>query len=390
MLLGAFLHAKGFFQNIDGGSQAKLALKSAVTVSPPPPPNSTSAPPQPVPSSAVPTRTLGEYEEIPLDALLGGGIELQKWLEEYTKMYRKNIDSLGAFVPVHHKVVSQEVFNGISLTTVQFEYPQDSPLFGAPAGGVLAVPEKIDPKNPIVVAIHGHEHSPWCQHPVDLFKKEKWPYELAREGYIVWAPVSMCHEQVADLAQAAGGYPLVWTKIISDGLNYGKENIWGHLDHTGLVSVGLSSGGQVAYSLMAYRDDIEKGIFAGTNQDLDFLRREYTIKGHPDCWDVHGIGSFTAIQALLAPRPVQFQIGRRDPFFPNKKPMEPRADWFKGTTRGQLSSEVGGNALIVKNIYRQMDAEPNFSFLIHEGGHEFRSAEALDFLRKQTKPKEAN
>jgi hypothetical protein len=93
------------------------------------------------------------------------------------------------------------------------------------------------------------------------------------------------------------------------------------------------------------------------------------------------ISSFTAIQSLLAPRPVQFQSGRKDPFFPHKKPLEPQKDWFKGTTRGQFSAEVGGNALIVKNIYQKMNSESNFSFLIHNGGHEFKTEDALSFIQ---------
>lgn len=56
---------------------------------------------------------------------------------------------------------------------------------------------------------------------------------------------------------------------------------------------------------------------------------------HHECWDIPGINSYVEIQALIAPRPIQFQLGRQDDFYPNSKPLEPKGDWFQGAERNQ-------------------------------------------------------
>lgn len=318
--------------------------------------------------------------EIPIEALLGSKKALLEWKSPFQKWYQHEIDSITGFSPLSHTELKQERFKGLTLSTVQFVYPPESPLFGKPGGGVLVIPEKIDKKRPIIVAIHGHETSPWGQHPINLFKGQQWPFEMAKAGYVVWAPVSMYHEEIKTVAEGKG-YPLTWVKIISDGIDYGQRHLWNAQAGTGYVVAGLSAGGQISYSLMAFRSDIQLGIFAGAEQDINFLRREYRINGHPNCWEIKDIESFTAIQALLAPRPVQFQSGKQDPFHPNGKPLKKEGDWFPGTSRAQFSTEVGGNALALRSLYEIYNKRNNFSFLIHAGGHEMRTDAALRFIR---------
>jgi hypothetical protein len=323
----------------------------------------------------------GGYE-IPLDALLGNKKVFFEWRSSFQKWYQEQIDSITGFVPSGHEVLKNEAFKGLTLLTVQFNYPAGSPLAGKSGGGVLAIPDKVERGRPLILAIHGHEHSPWGKHPIDLFKNEKWPFKLTKRGYVVWAPISMYHDEIKTVAEKIG-YPFTWVKIVSDGINYGQSNLWTKLASSYVVA-GLSSGGQIAYTLMAYRPDIRQGIFAGADQDLDFLRREYRIKGHPNCWDIVGINSYTAVQALLAPRPIQFQSGRKDPFFPSGKPMERQGDWFSGTSRAQFSTEPGGNALVIRSIYEIYNNRNNFSFFIHDGGHEINVDAALKFIQRHS------
>lgn len=244
---------------------------------------------------------------------------------------------------------------------------------------MLALPKIIDKNLPIVIAIHGHELSPWGQYPTGLFKK-KWAWDFVKKGYVVWAPVSMYHEEIKTIADSKG-YLASWVKIVSSGIDYGQNFIW-KKPRAGYAAIGLSSGGTIGFSLMAYRSDVLIGVFAGADPDLDFLRREYRIKNHPNCWDVKDISSYTTIQSLIAPRPVQFQLGEKDPFFPDRTPFQKQGDWFLGTSRDVLSTEVGGNALILESIYKMFNKSENFSYLIHKAGHELDTDAALLFLRR--------
>jgi len=314
--------------------------------------------------------------QIPVEALFGNTEVFLNWKHTFQQWYTNRFDSILKLTPTGHTTLSREKFNGLTLISVEFTYPSDSPLHGKPGGGILAVPDTIVADIPII-AIHGHEEAYWGQHPYDLFKDQKWPFEIARSGYIVWAPVSMYHDEIEDYGETYG-YPLTWSKIISEGMSYiTNKQILSPSPKT-WIATGLSAGAQTGYALMAYRADIRCGVFAGAEQNLDFLRREYRIKGHANCWDVPGIASFSAIMSLIPPRPVQFQTGRYDPFFPNGRALEKQGDSFPGTSRGQYSTESEFSA--VRSIYALFDREKYFSVLIHDGGHEFNVEKALEFI----------
>jgi len=312
--------------------------------------------------------------EIPLEAILGDKKYFEDWKVVFKCWFMQQIDSIAGFTPLKYSVIRNEVFHEFKLLTIQFQFPSDSPLYGKPSGGILALPNVVNELWPICIAIHGHEYTEWGTHPNKLFKNLQWPFEMVKAGYVVWAPVSMYHEEIKNVADVHG-YIFTWVKIISEGISF-----LGEWSQAGYVALGLSAGGHIAQSLMAYRADIAQGIFAGADQDLDFLRREYRYKGHPDCLDIEGIRSYTALQSLLAPRPIQFQSGRLDPFFPSGRPLKKEGDWFLGTSRGQLSTEIGGNALVIRQIYELYSARKNFSFHIHDGGHEMKSSEAMKFI----------
>lgn len=321
-------------------------------------------------------------QEIPLEAILGNKQAFLKWQAPFGKWYVNQIDSIEGFTPSNHKVLKKEEIEGVTLVTIQFKYLPGTLLFGKVGGGVLALPKKIDKNRPIVVAIHGHEHSPWGQYPIGLFYNKEWPWEIAKKGYVVWVPVSMYHDEIKSLGDSKG-YLVSWVKIVSEGINYAQNIFWGK-PRSGYAATGLSAGGTIGLSLMAYRPDISVGVFAGADQDLDFLRREYRIKGHPNCWDVKGVSSYTAIQSLIAPRPVQIQLGKDDPFFPNRTPFKAQDDWFLGTSRDVLSTETGGNALVLRSIYMMYSKPENFSYLIHQGGHEMESGATMRFIHQHS------
>jgi hypothetical protein len=321
--------------------------------------------------------------EMPLEAVLGNKKQFIEWRNQFSDWYLGKMNQQN-FLPRSHEILKTEEFDDLTLLTVRFLYPMDSPLSSTPIqGGVLAVPKKLHNKSPIVVAIHGHEELPWG-YPMQLFKDRKWPFNIAKDGYVVWAPVTMQHNEIEAVANNSG-FPLIWTKIISDGLDYGATNIWPS-NSKDYIAAGLSAGGQIAYLLMAYRQDVKVGVFAGAAQNLDYLRREYRINDHPNCWDIDGINSFTQIQALIAPRPIQIQLGMLDPFAPLSNSLLVNDHRVKGVSRGVYSWEIGADALIIRSAYEIYGVRNNFSYFIHDGGHEFNVKNALKFINKYADP----
>jgi dienelactone hydrolase len=323
---------------------------------------------------------LAQPEEIPLGAILGDKNQLTEWRSKFEKRLASLVNTKENVSPIRSRILKEETIDEIRLMTIAFEYSEGSVLYGKTAGGILAVPGSTDRAKPLLIAIHGHEHAPWGQFPLGLFEKKSWPYSLAKAGYIVWAPVSMYHDEIKEAAAVYGYIPL-WTQIISKGIDHAAIRFFSKLPHSGYAVLGLSSGGHQAFTLMALRQDIKAGVFAGADQPLQFLRTEYRIENHPNCWDIPGIASYTSILAMIAPRPIQFQLGKNDPFYPSGEPFPPQGSWFKGTSRDIYSDEVGGQILILRSIWHLMGGR-EVKYFIHNGGHEMDAREAVSFLNQ--------
>ncbi len=308
----------------------------------------------------------GTYD-LPMDAALGSSDDVKRWQASFGTTFRAWMTVITLTAPSRVTARPAESVGGLSVVQYDFRY---SDL--AAGGGLLVLPPNIDATKPIVIAIHGHETNPWGEHAWSLLQPGGWPYEIAQAGFVVWVPVSMSHDE--RLAKPRG-YLLSWAKMISDGLE--ATGNFASVPHRNYVVSGLSSGGQIAQVLMAYRNDIAVGVFAGSSIPLEFLRREYRVIGHPDCWDIPGVMSYPALQSVIAPRPVQFQIGRQDIFWPDGQKF-PTYSWFRGTSRDVLSVELAGEILTLRNIWQSIGGTA--SFHVHEGGHVMDVSAALEFL----------
>ncbi|WMW65534.1 hypothetical protein [Nitratidesulfovibrio liaohensis] len=313
--------------------------------------------------------------DVPIDALAMGKDSFVVWQKNFKSQYHNMVSNSWPWSPELKEVRLLEDNEKYKKFQIDIGYEKSCPLFNSSSGGILAIPKVIDSSKPIIIAIHGHERSTWGKHPLDMLDEGQWAKTLVDNGYIVFCPVSMHHEKIKEYGSKSG-YLVVWTKIISDYIDCLK-NEWTKHPHNGFAVVGLSAGGQISYFLMAYRDDIQKGFFAGANQPLEFMRREYRAKGHPECWDVPAIASYTAIYSLLPPRSVRFYLGKKDPFYPNmeKFPVYP---WFDGTKRDVTTDEIYGNFLLLKEMYKIRGGD--IDLIIHDGGHELNGQVAADFL----------
>lgn len=258
------------------------------------------------------------------------------------------------------------------MQEVKFPFPT-----GPTIGTLLAVPNVVDATKPVIIAIHGHELSHRGITPWQMF--ESWAEEFVQAGYVVFAPSHLWYDQLAPLYEAHD-YHFVWTRMVGRLLDAVLPLL---PEHHGLAVTGLSSGGMTASVLMAVRSDIDIGVFAGMFMPLEFFRRNYRIVGHPDQWDLRSLLSYTALWALIAPNPVQFQLGRRDDFYPSTEPIAPKGNWFPGTPRGIITEELVGSFLMLERIWMRLGG--TVDLYIWDGGHAMDAVQALDFIAAQQK-----
>jgi dienelactone hydrolase len=327
-------------------------------------------------------------EEVPLQALTDVA-QFDDWAIRFRQAFNLRMSQAqpGAITSV--RIIKTEQRQGYTLYTISTTHAQGFNMGGQADGGILAVPTNPDPRKPIAVAIHGHEESPWATFPTFMFRPSGWGLSLVQAGYVVWAPVSMIHAPFSHVTYARGGigngkgdvygYIPIWARMMSDNID-AMLSVAYNVPHSGLAVLGVSGGGHVAFTLMAYRQDIRAGVFAGAQQPLDFYRHEYAEMEHERCWNIPGMASFTQIKALIAPRPIQFQLGKADPWWPNGQKFAAQAGYYPGSSRDVLVDEVAGQFLILKQIWSLKGgvAEQHY----HQGGHELDAPAAISFLNR--------
>ena len=310
-----------------------------------------------------------EIHDLTPEAVLGSRADFLVWRERFATVIADQIDKVPIGVFQKPTVEKTEKRDGYTLRTLRF-----STADGRSFGALLAVPNKVDPTRPAVIALHGHEVRPWGGIPIKLFDDHWWPERWVKAGFVVLAPSHLWYKKLKDI-YPKHDYHIVWTRIVDQIVDRALA-VMPKFDC--LVASGLSSGGLTAAVLMAIREDVCVGVFAGSFQSLDYLRENYRIVQHPNQWDVRTLMSYAPLYALIAPRPVQWQLGRKDTFYPNVRPAPPKSTFFPGTPRGVMTTEVVGQFLMLREIWAKFAAEARL--YLHEGGHEYDFDAALRFV----------
>jgi hypothetical protein len=312
------------------------------------------------------------------DAVLGSKQEFNLWRNSFAKTFYAYFDSV--FIPDPEKIEQRriETNKNYHLTEITFSFPDDF-ISGGTIGALLAIPNTIDKNKPVIIAISGHEISPWGKPPLKLFSDSLWGEKFVEAGYVVFAPAHVFYDELSHF-WPAHDYHVVWTKIEEKLL----RAITPYLpQHKGLAVVGLSSGATTSAILMARNTDIHVGVFAGILRPLDYLRENYRIKGHPNQWDMRMLYSYVPMYSLIAPRPVQWQIGEKDSWFPRTSPHPPRGSYFPGTPRGVSTTEMAGEFLVMQKIWSKFDSD--VELYIHAGGHMVSFEAAEEFVKRHCK-----
>lgn len=308
-------------------------------------------------------------QDMPPEALADAAA-LKAWRKDFAAFLRARVDAVGIGAPSPAVIGTPQARAGYSLQRIDLPFPG-----GPTIETLLAVPQTVDPRKPVIVAIHGHEISPWETAPYALFDGD-WAEKWVRAGYVVWAPSHLWYKTLASY-YPAHDYHVVWARMLERLFDASRPHFPAH---RGAIATGHSAGGTSATLLMALRPEFAAGVFSGSFIPLDYLRENYRLSNHPNNWDIRGVRSYVPIYALAAPRPVQWQLGKQDPFYPRATPDRAAGCCYPGTPRGVDVTETFGELFVAQRVWALLGGKPPV-LDVHEGGHVYDFPAALRFVQ---------
>jgi hypothetical protein len=260
------------------------------------------------------------------------------------------IDDLdGAKIPLDPRLAGSKGRGGYVL--------RDLAISATPARRMrvlVGIPEGTGPF-PAVVCIHGHGSDRRIVYDTSSIYKG-FADALSRKGFVTIACDVGQHE-VYEQGHTLMGERLWDLMRCVDYLEALPE-----VDRRRIGCAGLSLGGEMAMWLGAMDERIAATVSAGFLTVMDQME-----KNHCMCWKLDGLRElvdYADIYSLIAPRPLQCQIGEKEP--PTQFPV--------GLARRAMSE--------LKAAYADLGRPGNVELDIHAGAHEIDLPALLAFLER--------
>jgi len=242
---------------------------------------------------------------------------------------------------------------------------------------LLSLPKKVSGRVPLLIALHGHEVT-WGVVDTGAFTRghiDDFCAYFAERGWAVVQPATMNHTLQHPGWTLQGEW--TWDAIVA--LDYATS--LPEVDAQ-LVSVcGLSTGGHLAMNLLALDDRVKTGVVGCILSSWHHYRERMRIPPHCDCGILSQLGDFLEqcdCAALSAPKPVQFQHGRKDASFcPGADPALLNAGWNTSIMPEKEFTAVFDE---VKKAYQLIGGSENVKLYIHDDGHRINNEAAYEFL----------
>jgi hypothetical protein len=236
---------------------------------------------------------------------------------------------------------------------------------------IITLPKNSKKPHPAVVCIGGHgsslystyangkpfaDWSPKGKDSSPIYKDKGFAAELAGKGYVTISTVVSQHE------------------IYEPGRTLMGERLWDlmrcvsylctlpEINKSRIGCGGLSLGGEMTMWLAAMDTRIAAADSAGFLTVMDQME-----KGHCMCWKFDGLRElvdYADLYALIAPRPLECQNGRKEP-------------------PGSFTPALAGKAMgDIRPIYASFKQPGNVGLDIHDGAHEIDLPALLAFFDK--------
>ena len=265
-----------------------------------------------------------------------------------------NIDdliALGEANPLQPALTQEEARDGYTV----YEYRiQSTRARSIPI--VLTVPSPL-PAQPVpaIVCIHGHGGDRYATYnPESIYKG--CASELARQGYVTIAADVGQHE-VYEQGRTLMGERL-WDLMRCVDLLASRPEV----DKARIGCAGLSLGGEMAMWLGAMDTRVAATVSCGYLTTMDQMEVNHCM-----CWKFDGLRElvdWTDVYSMIAPRPLQCQNGRREPY----------QDFTPGIARQAIEE--------VRVAYADFGAPDAASLDIHDGAHEVDLPGLMTFFQQ--------
>jgi len=297
------------------------------------------------------------------------------WQQEW----RKNLASLlmqgglPARVPLTAEVVESVDYPTFTLRRVRYLTQADRTNTL-----LLSLPRNVSGPVPLLLALHGHEAS-WGEADASAFNtpghSDDFCAYFADRGWAVVQPATMNHT----LQHAGWTLQGEWTWDAMVALDY-AAGIPG-VDAGRMAVCGLSTGAHLAMNILALDARVRAGVVGCILSTWHHYRTRIRLPPGCDCNILAQLGNQIEQcdwAALAAPKPVQYQHGRRDAMYcPGADPALLDLDWMTAVMpEGEFSMVFDE----VERAYRLADAAGMVQLHIHGEGHRVDNPSALGFL----------
>ena len=224
----------------------------------------------------------------------------------------------------------------------------------------LAIPDQPEGKLPAVVCVHGHGGDRFTAFDPEAAIYKQFGAALARRGYVVIS-IDVGQHEVYEEGRTLMGERL-WDLMRCVDYLAAMDRV----DARRIGCAGLSLGGEMTMWLGAMDTRVAATSSCGFLTLMDQMEQNHCM-----CWKFDGLRErvdFPDIYALVAPRALQCQNGRK----------EPETQFNIGL------AEVAFDQVLP--IYRDMEAGGEAELVIHDGGHEIAIESLTRFFDEHLAP----
>ena len=276
-------------------------------------------------------------------------------------------------VAVEPEIISNEDYGRFTLERVRYRTRPNR------ANTLLLALPKVGARVPLLLALHGHEAT-WGEADAGAFREghnDDFCAYFAERGWAVLQPATMNHTLQHERWTLQGE----WTWDAIAALDYAASVP--QVDMERVAVCGLSTGGHLAMNVLALDDRVKGGVVAGVLSTWNHYSKRLRIPPGCDCGISAQLGARLAQcdwAALAAPKPVQFQHGRKDAVLgPGADPSGLQLKWGTGVLP---QAEYDAAFAEVRRAYRLTGEPKAVETYYHPDGHGADNEAAFEWLTR--------
>ena len=243
---------------------------------------------------------------------------------------------------------------------------------------LLSLPKGVT-RAPLLLALHGHE-APWGEadeRAYTIGHADDFIAYFAQRGWAVLQPATMNHK----LQHQGWTLQGEWTWDAMVALDYAATVP--DVDMGRVAVCGLSTGGHLAMNVLALDDRVRGGVVGCVLSTWNHYHRRLRIPPHCDCGITAQLSPHLEQcdwAALAAPKPVQFQQGRKDVCFcPGADPKLLKLDWNIGV---MPPAEYETMFAEIRRAYALAGKPAAVATKFHDGPHKVDNEMAFEWLNQ--------